>query len=166
MEPSASGAFENVESDDRNPNDCTPKIESDFVGIRINAPGSVTYIPGAKDPVTGSFARLMICGIYRLELPVLAQTKGFRKVATLAAVATDTHQTFTGGMMHDHPDTPNPNPSKFSPEELKGFHETGYFNVNVLDYLHLPERPGEYQIFVTFTEYTSNVVTVTLKKPE
>jgi hypothetical protein len=163
MEPRSADLFANVEPDNDNENGCTPRIGGDFIGIRINAPEVIDYTQGERDPITGAFGRAILCGIYRFESALLLQTEGFKKTATLVAVDTKTHQPYTAKMVHDHLEIPNPDPPRFSPEVLEGVYETGYFNINMLDFLGLPEQPATYDIFVTLQQHKSNVATVTLR---
>ncbi len=159
-EPHSGGLFENIEPSNYSKNQCTPRIEEDFIGIRLAAPEVVRYVPGKRDRITGAFGRAILCGIYRLELVLLAQTDGFDKTATLIAIDTKTHVPYSAKMVHDHPEIPNPNPPQFTPEMLTGIFETGYFNINMLDFLKLPEQPATYNVFVTFLQFKSNVLTV------
>lgn len=161
-EPRSVDLFANVEPDNDNSNECTPAIENDFIGIRINAPEAIDYTPGERDRITGAFGRAILCGIYRFESAFLLETDGFKKTATLVAVDTKTHRPYTAKMVHDHPEIPNPDPPQYPPEMLEGVYETGYFNINMLDFLGLPEQPATYEVFVTLQRYKSNVVTVRL----
>lgn len=161
IEPHTVGLFENIEPDNHNENECTPRIEEDFIGIRIVAQEVINYMPGQRNRITGAFGRAILCGIYRLDSVFLAQTNGFRKTATLIAVDTKTHVPYSVNMVHDHPEIPNPNPSQIPLEKFRSV-VTGYFNINMLDFLRLPEQPATYNVFVTFGQFKSNVVTVRL----
>ena len=163
MEPPSADLFANVEPGNDNENDCTPRIEEDFIGIRINAPEVIGYTPGVGDRTTGAFVNAILCGIYRFESAFLVETTGFKKAATLVAVDRKTHQSYTAKMVHDHPDIPNPDPPQFPRQMLEGVYETGYFNINILDFLELPERPATYDVFVTIHQHISNIVTFTLR---
>ena len=152
-----SDEFEGIESGDNNPSSCTPEIESDFVGIKINTPESVIWTAADRDDVTEAFARAMVCGIYRLPSIDIVDTDGFNLTASVIATDIQTHQSYAAKMVPDMPLLEDPEPHRPTDEELAGQYETGYFNVNMLDYLELPEKAADYNVFVVFGSSKSNV---------
>jgi len=156
-------AFAAVEPGSGNRNACSPIVDSDFVGIVISAPKKVLFTPGTRDPVSGAFARFMICGAYRLDAWQLHQLGGFREGARLVATDADRHDVFTGAMQPPHPATPQPDPPRWTAQDFAGQTEQAYFNENLLDFLPLPQQPARYDVVVTFGSHGSNVVTVTLE---
>jgi hypothetical protein len=156
-------AFATVDAGSGNRSACSPAIDSSFIGIVINAPEKIVYTPGTRDPVSGAFARFMICGVYRLDGWELYQLGGFREGAKLVATDVDHHDVFADKMQPPHPTEPQPNPPKWTAQDFAGQTEQGYFNENLLDFLPLPQRPGRYDVFVTFGPHRSNAVTVTLE---
>ena len=164
MSSSAENLFSEVVAGDNNPNKCTPKITENFVGIKINTPDTVQWAFGDKDKFTGAFAKMMVCGIYRLAAKDLFDTDGFNLTASLIATDSRTHKSFTAKMAADSLMLEDPNPRKPAPEELEGVFETGYFNINALALLPLPEKDAEYTIFVMFKHFKSNVAVVKLQQ--
>jgi len=162
MDNLPSEMFENIEPGD-DENACTPKIDDNFIGIRINAPDVVYYAPGEKDPNTGHFAKIMICGIRRFRGDFLSELRpDVEKKVALVAIDTQLHNVHTSLLIDDDPDEPDPSPPQFPKETLEKVYITAWFNINILDYLDLPERPATYNVFVTLKEYKSNVVTIKL----
>jgi hypothetical protein len=155
--------FAAVDAGSGNRSACSPTIDGNFVGILINAPEKVVFTPGTRDSVSDAFARFIICGAYRLDAWELYQLGGFRPGAKLVATDADHDDVFADEMHPPHPMQPQPNPPKWTAQEFAGQTELGYFNENLLDFLPLPQRPGRYDVFVTFGPHRSNVVTVTLE---
>src|SRR5689334_6288380 len=115
----STAAFDRVDPGSGKKNACTPQVEDDFLGIRIAAPEKVVYKPGARKPGRQGFARIMICGIYRLSSAFLEQLGGGIKTAgLLVAVDTATHRTYSGKMLRDHPIVPNPFRRNYTAEQL------------------------------------------------
>jgi hypothetical protein len=156
-------AFASVDAGSGNRSAGSPTLDASFNGILINAPEKVVYTPGARDPVSGAFARFIVCGAYRLDGWELYQLGGFREGAKLVATDVDHHDVFADKMLPPHPMQPQPNPPKYTAQDFAGQTEQGYFNENLLDFLPLPQRPGRYDVFVTFGPHRSNVVTVTVE---
>jgi len=156
-------AFANIEHGDGTPNTCTPQISDDFVGVKINIPDKVTWSGEDKDPFSGAFSRVMLCGIYRLAAACIVGTEGFYLSASLVATNTRTHKVYYAKIRPDHPGLENPDLPQFSAKELEGVYETGYFNVNIVEVLDLPEEAAEYLVFVVFKSFKSNVASIVLE---
>ena len=155
--------FDKVEPDDFNENECTPKIDDEFIGIRINAPKEVYYNPGERNRFTGAFCKVIICGVYSFDASFINQlNNSIEESITLVAIDTKSHEPYVSGIVNDNPKIPDPSLNDYSPEELEDLYYTGFFNINILDYLGLPEKPATYNVFVTLKEYKSNVVTIKL----
>lgn len=163
MTSRSADAFKDIEHGDGNPNVCTPKITEDFIGIRINTPEKVTWSAADKDPVSGAFARVMLCGIYRLPAAEIVDTKGFYLSASLVATNVKTHQNYIKLLQTVSHYIEDPAPPEFSAKELENVYETGYFNINILEVLELPDQAGEYLVFITFKSFQSNRQTIVLE---
>lgn len=159
----AADTFVGIEHGDGNPNACTPEIGDDFIGIKINTPVKVAWSAADRDPVTDSFTRVMLCGTYRLPAADIVDTEGFYLSASLAATNVQTHHNCISLFQTDSHQIENPDPPRFTTEELEGLYETGYFNINILEVLDLPEETGEYLVFVTFKSFKSNVQRIVLE---
>jgi hypothetical protein len=157
--------FAKIEPGSGEPNECTPQVAKDFIGIRIAAPETVIYTPGARDQFTGAFAKVMICGVYQFNDYFLQEYGNPVKNASLVAVDAVSHQVYTGKMTHGHPEVrpPGPPSPRRTADELKDSFEEGWFNENLLDYLPLPEALATYQVYLTLGPEKSNVVTIGLK---
>jgi hypothetical protein len=135
--------------------DCTPKIDSEFLGLKINAApvGKNSHADGAA---------VIVCAIYRLPSQTCEDVGDVGKAVTVVAVDTLTHLPLASGLtrrrgMDVVPDRPAPRKERV---DLSGQFSTGYLNFDVLDFLSLPDRPSTYQVFLTLGEYKSNVVTL------
>lgn len=158
--------FAEVEAGNGNENDCTPQVGDDFVGLKINAPKVVFYIPGVRHSITDAFAKMMICGVYQVEAEAVDQLGGIKQAITVSAIDVVSHTPYVSKLgapkwMDAVSDPPPPRALPPQPNRTRFY--MGFFNENVLDYLDLPEKPGTYQVFVSLLKYKSNVVTVTLK---
>lgn len=162
MESISSEVFAEIEPGDSTENKCTPKVGEDFIGFRINAPTLVSYNPGEEDPFTGAFAKVMICGVYRFDAALAFEVGGIEKSLTLVAIDTESHTPYSGQMVSGHLEIPESPPRQYPPEVLENLYYKRFLNINILDYLGLPEKPATYNVFVTLKEYKSNVVTIKL----
>lgn len=154
--------FSNIEHGDGNPNKCTPKIDDNFSGIKIHMPKEIIWTAKDRNPISGAFAKVMLCGVYRLPASQLVDTSGFIVSASVMATNIKTHENYIA-LLQENNFTEDPEPSEISTEELKGVYETGYFAINILEVLDLPEKAGEYMVFVSFKTYQSNKQTITIK---
>jgi hypothetical protein len=126
-------AFAAVDPGSGNRSACSPTLDANFIGIVINAPEKVVYTPGTREPLSGAFARFMICGTYRLDAWPLDQLGGFREGAKLVATDAGNHDVFADKMVPPHPTDPQPNPPHRTAQDFAGQTELGYFNENLLD---------------------------------
>src|SRR3990170_7375108 len=79
-------------------NHCTPDVEEEFRGIRINAPREVFFGPGTEDLLFGGFAKIIVAGYCKLEYQTLGLRGRWKEAILLVAVDTRNRQVFTGTM--------------------------------------------------------------------
>lgn len=155
--------FESVELNSDIQNDCSPEISNDsnFVGIAINAPTSVTFNP-SKPAADGSFVVIPLCGYYQLDMAKLLEDAVIR----LFAMNIETEEVYRGTLVDEEPGSEAPLPfdePDLSPEDLEGQLLGAYFNPNFAAYVSLPIEQAKYKILVQIGETKSNVVDVELK---
>lgn len=147
-------------------NACSPEIEGgDFRGLRIAAPEVVTYAPGDFDPITGAFARVIVCGTYRLDFTTLGLNGDFVESIVLIAVDEARRETFSGRMVTVENRIPPPDfGDGLEPADFAGDVITGYFNPNLAVVLGLPERPADYVVYAVLGPYESNRVRLSVRE--
>ena len=147
---------------------CSPAIEEDgFRGLRIAAPEVVTYLPGDFNPITGAFARIVVCGTYRLEFSTLGLDGDFVESIVLVAVDEGRRETFNGRMVTvQNRIPPPPRPDGLTPADFAGDVITGYFNPNLAVVLDLPEQPADYVVYAVLGPYESNRVSISVREAE
>jgi len=88
----------------------------------------------------------------------------------LVAVDKDTELEFSGRVMRPRPTIPNVKRPHVSDEQIQNMATGGYFNPNLAERVPLPERPGEYDVFVELGErdsedfMKSNVVNIIISE--
>ena len=137
---------------------CSPEIaDPDFRGLRIAAPELVTYSPGDFDPITGAFARVVLCGTYQLEFSTLGLDGDFVESIVIVAIDEGRRETFDGRMVTIENRIPAPpRPDTLEPPDFAGDVLTGYFNPNLAVVLELPERSADYVVYALLGPYESN----------
>jgi hypothetical protein len=163
MDTRSVDAFAGIKHGDDNPNKCTPEISDDFIGIKINTPEKITWTAADKNPVTNAFSRVMLCGIYHLSAIDLDDTKGFHLSASLIATNIKTHKNYIRFINKIPNEIKNPNRQQHSAKELEGLSVIGYFNIDIVEVLGLPEEAAEYLVFVIFKSFKSNVRKIILE---
>ena len=156
-------AFDKVALDTFDPSAGSPKVEDDFVGLRIAMPARVS---------AGRLDRLPLCGVWAFAGDVLAKyPASIEDSLVFLARNVQSHETATGNFrIHEDPATP---------EELKAAEEPaaapspqgappriapaavtarGYFNFNLGRPWKVPARPGRWQVTLVLHDVRSNTV--------
>lgn len=143
---------------------CSPEIDDpEFRGLRIAAPTAVTYSPGDFNPITGAFARIVVCGTYQLDFSALGLDGDFVESIVMIAVDEGRRETFNGRMVTvRNRIPPPPRPDGLEPADFAGDVIAGHFNPNLAVVLDLPERPADYVVYAVLGPYESNRVRISV----
>lgn len=159
MEPKL---FLDVPLDLNGPTACSPKVPDswDWRGIIINAPKKVWFKPGEKVEPYGAFVAVPICGY---DFTDLRPDVPARKII-LVAVDKATGVKLSGPIVPLDPSPIDPPPLSppLTAKQLEGHASVGYFNVNLADYIKLPQKSAVYDVLAEFHEFKSNVVSIEL----
>ena len=148
--------------------DTSPRLEErTFRGIRLNAPAQVFYSAGEADRLSGAFAPVLVCGTCRFKYDTLGLNGSFIPAIVFVATERQTHECFAGRI------APAGNPATSpSPLPRRGLREadfadmviTEYFNPNLAQVLALPPRDADYVVCATLGPYTSNAVSIRVRR--
>ncbi len=146
---------------------CSPEVEDpDFIGILLNAPEVVTYVPGSSNPLNGSFAPVIVCGAYAFKYTTLGLNGDFADSIVLVAVDEKSrisyHSTMPG-VENAVPEQADPE-SNLTAEDFAGDIIGGYFNPNLAVILGLPEKEADYIVYALLGPYESNRVRISIKE--
>jgi hypothetical protein len=158
-------AFDKVREGSLLQYDCSPSLEDDFRfrGVRVRGPKRVLFGPRTRNPATGTFARVMLCGSYHLESNYLGLRERFLPRIFLVAVDASSHRVFTGHL-GGLADAESPRGSSLSDADMKGRSVIEFFNPNLADVLPLPEEEADYLAYVTLGDFVSNVVRIEVRR--
>ena len=151
-------AFSDFNPGDHGANGCTPAIDGDFVGVKINGPGEITL------PAERSQAMIPLCGVYRLRFDYIVTLGSPEEHMSIIVVHQESQKSYAGRILSGDPILADPNQAPKNIEGQGESFETGYFDINLLDYVSFPLVPGNYHLYVVLEEYKSNVIHLTLKK--
>lgn len=163
-------AFDQVKAGSLSPSPCTPEVDEDdfdYRGIAISAPTRVEFVPGQIDPMTGAFARLIVCGTYTLDGNYLGLREQFLERLVVVAVDTTHHRAYSSGVLAVQNPVSLPDP--FDDEVLTeadwaGRVVTGYFNPNLAEVMPLAAEEASYVVYVVLGRYVSNVVRIDVEQ--
>jgi hypothetical protein len=155
--------FEKIQVGELGPNACSPRpADASFKGILINAPSEVSYKKGQRIGRRGVFARVPVCGYYRLGVPSPPRGVTILEAMNLVAVDVDTGQRYAGPMMDPDPSEPPPAREPLPKALVANITVSGYFNPNLAEYVALPAKPATYEVHVELDNMKSNVVKIKL----
>lgn len=149
--------FEQVPLNLNLPNPCSPaEPRLPWLGLVIQAPRQVGFRPGR--PVDGHFARIPVCGFYRLELASLLDGKPL----TLVAVSLKDQRRHSAAVLDEEPGSVEPHPDAvpLDPNSLKGMSTASYFNPNLARYVDLPAEEAVYEVHAEYGGKRSNSVRI------
>jgi hypothetical protein len=157
--------FESVFPGSLQPYSCSPELPDDpeFRGVILAAP---RVSPLARDPDTGAFARVIVCGAYQLDADYLGLRERFLGRLLVVAVDVRTHRPFAGVVRVPGGDIdPDPFAGRgLLPSDFAGRSVGGYFNLNLASRLRLPEGEADYHVYATVGEFVSNVVRIEVRR--
>lgn len=155
--------FEKIPIGELGPNACSPMPPgAAFKGILIDAPTEVAFKKGQRFGRSGAFARVPICGFYRLSPASPPKPGTILEAMKLVAVDLETGQRYVGAMIDPDPAEPPPPRPAPSRAALANVTVSGYFNPNLVEYVPLPARPAAYQVHVELDDMKSNTVKIRL----
>lgn len=163
--------FDDIEPGSETRNACTPKVDFEFVGIRIAAPEEVLFGPGTRDSIYGGFTRLIVAGVCELPYDTLGLRDDWNRAIVLVAVDTEAKRVYSGRFGAESIFQPA---ESLDPQEEARLHRGmsksmvvgRVFNSNIANDLHLPPEPAAYDVYATLGPYRSNVVHVRVKRIE
>jgi hypothetical protein len=135
--------FAAVATDSFVPCDLTPQPDGDEEGIRIVAPARVTFAPGEADAL-----RVPVCGSFLLpetSVPLGGDPLEYLRLFARDADSGEEFSAWALAPQRRGPAAQEP-PEEADPDVSVG----GYFNVDLVERVHLPARPGRYEVRVEF----------------
>lgn len=161
-------AFEEVVEGSYMDYSCSPDIDDpDFIGIKLNAPEVVTYLPGSSNPINGSFAPIVVCGAYAFKYTTMGLNGDFANSIVLVAVDEQSRISFHGTMSGVENEEPQPeNDDGLNAEDFAGDTIGGYFNPNLATVLGLPEKEADYVVYALLGQFESNRVRISIRQSE
>jgi hypothetical protein len=151
-------------------NNCSPRItDYEFRGILINAPETVCFDESTREPLTGSFAKIIIAGAYRFKYDTLGLNGRFLESILLVAVDSTTHKVYSGKLRVF--ETPARQQYKLaddglSEDDFEDYIITEYFNPDISTALSLPPAEAQYVVYATLGPYKSNAVSINVRRKE
>lgn len=143
----------------------SPKIDDEFIGIRIDAPEVVKFIPDVIIDEFGTFAYIPVSLTYRFALSYEQKFDSITDHMVIVAVDAVSGESFSSTLEVDESVEHVPNDlSNVTEEELSNTFSTGYLTINLADYLDLPQIGSKLHIHVTLEEFQTNTVTVELQE--
>lgn len=167
MSPKQPCNFSEIVAGSGSLNPCSPEVDADFRGIKIDAPKEVFFGPGTEDPLFGGFTKLIVAGVCKLQYPTLGLRGEWNKAIVFVATDTRSRKVFSGRMVpFGSPAAPlDPlEEGDLKPEDYADWVVGSYFNPNLVRDLNLPEKEAEYDVFATLGPYKSNVVHVKVSR--
>jgi len=145
--------FNAVALGDHSENPCTPRIEKEFTGIRVNVP----------ERVVAGQDQFAICGTYRFPAEYVYSIPDIYDAIVLVVVDAERHTPFAcnfQGPFSAGPGEESP-PVPEDPEWMSDHRIQKYFNVDLLRYMDgLPERSATYYVYALIEDHVSNVCKV------
>jgi len=151
-----------IESGEKNP--CSPRFESfapDIKGILINAPAMVEAAIDPDRAIISASARLPVCIAMQFPLKYISKFCRPRAQINLVMVNQKTGESFSSYLAYSRPMAPNPE-TELPTDIMETAMDRRFFTVNAMEYLQLPSLAGTYTLYVSFNEYKSNVLTVSI----
>lgn len=144
---------------------CSPEIDEfdfDWRGLKINMPEKVS-LPGDAEPVLrAEQMRMPVFIVLQLTLDRLAKYEFEREGVNLIFVDQQTGKSYTGNLMESNPTLPMEK-HKFSQQEMEASVMRYFYNINALEFIELPNSKTSYDVYASFEEFKSNVMTVTTR---
>lgn len=149
--------FRHVPLNSREPTACSPTPPGPrWRGLLIRAPRSVRFeIGNRSDREAPAQDAVPLCGYSLLDIDPTRRGEKMR----IIAVDRDSGRTYSGMIEDTDPSPEEPPPEDappLDPKMLSGVASGGYFNVNLLEFVHLPAATASYEVHVELRTYRSN----------
>lgn len=148
--------FDSVIPGSREASPCSPSIEDDlgFRGLLLTGPSRAS-LSRNPHPIT-RHPRVVVCGAYHLQGSYLDMDGRFLDRILLVTARIDRHGVWSAFANNSNePDLP---PTFTSSLAHRSF--IGYFNIDLIEQLDVPARPGHYVVYAVLGQYVSNVVSL------
>jgi hypothetical protein len=136
-------------------NGCTPSIGDDFLGIKINGPEEIVLSKGQMI--------LPLSGIYRFRVDYILKFGSPEEHMSIIVSNREKKKSYAGRIRSLDPILDDPTTVSIDAETAKTTYETGYFDINVLDYVSLQLVPGDYDVYVVLEEHKSNMIHIKIR---
>jgi len=147
--------FNAVSTGEATENECSPELEDDFRGLRINMPERVRL--GAD--------KLVVCGSFQFDADYVYTFNEIHAAVVIVAVDVKRHIPYacniveTGG----RPRPSRPHTPRRDPDWMANHVIGSYFNVNLLRHMKdLPRVSADYFVYAMIEDHVSNVRTVSV----
>jgi hypothetical protein len=150
--------------------ECSPEIDKGFFGLKLAGPATVRVDDFSAGGDAEPFARVLICGVFRVKGTEVSEFGRPQENIVLYAVDEANGKILSGTMSTGaHPvevsALPTASDSADTVDRSAGSIR-GYFNPNLVEYLDLPPRKAEYTVYASYGPYKSNAVRIRLAGTE
>ena len=102
-------SFCNIDPGDHTPNECTPKISEDFIGIKINGPNEIILPSSVVSETINEGVIIPLCGIYRFSFSYDAKLGSPKEHMSIIVENNMNHHSYSGRMISPDPVIEDPN---------------------------------------------------------
>ncbi len=144
---------------------CSPEIDEfdfDWRGIKINMPDKVSLSGAADGLLHPEQMRVPVFILLQLTLDRLAGYEFEREGINLIFVDQQSGKSYTANLMESNPTLPMEK-HEFTQQEMEDSVMRYFYNINALEYIELPENRTSYDVYASFEEFKSNVMTVSFR---
>jgi len=144
---------------------CSPGIEEfdiEWRGIKINMPDKVA-ISGEEDAfLDAEGMRVPVYLLLQLTMDRLIKYDLEREGITLIFIDQSNGKSFENSLLESGTVIPGTK-IQFSQKQMENRIKRHYYNINALEFIELPSNKTTYDVYATFEEFKSNVMTVAIK---
>jgi len=149
--------FENVAFNTFEKSDCSPELDDDFRGMVIAVPETIV--------MKGDYA-FPVCGSYQVASEFYGQFESFSNQLVVVAVDASTHTPYSATLLDPEFEPGVYEDDEFDEDDVLPSQLTGWFNVNLFDYLDgLPRKTGTFHVYAMVGDLKSNVCNVEVVRP-
>ena len=144
---------------------CSPEIDwldNEWRGIKINLPETVQSSGGENGFLNSETTRVPVYLLLQFTLDRLAKYDLEREGITLIFIDQKTGKSFVNNLFETNSSIPT-EADAIPEEEMKARVIRLYYNINALEYVELPDNEATYDVYATFEEFKSNVMTLEMK---
>jgi len=158
--------FENIELNTFDECICSPILENEFRGIKINAPTEITMMEDYSFPV---------CGSYHFTEEFFKKFRSLENEIVIVVVDLKTHKSYSSNLLKkdfepaildDKENIEDEEVNIENEEEFEDVSISSWFNIDLFRYIEdLPRYATTFIVYATIGDFKSNVVTVKVVKP-